>query len=100
MIHLTPNTFIRRRLWKKNKKVCDICHKQKRLIGSIVYFSDYCKSHWSTKALRWIIDWNNYRWVCRGCVIKSTEEWKVASKSIETINYYLNLGCSPYGWAS
>jgi hypothetical protein len=99
MNYISPNSFIRRRSWKKHNKVCDICHKQKRLLGSIVYFSDYNTSHFSLKVLRWIIDWNDYKWVCRDCIAKSTEEWKVDPNSIEKINYYLGIGYSLYGWS-
>lgn len=55
-------------IWRYREHICFICQKKKRLEKSAVFFSDDCKTHFSEKAQRWTIDYNDYVWICRDCM--------------------------------
>lgn len=63
-----PNAHIRIKVWNYRDHICFSCQKKKRLEKSAIFFSDDCKTHFSDKTNRWILDLNDYIWLCRDCM--------------------------------
>ena len=99
MIYLSYNNHIRKKVRLRHGNVCDICHKKKRLLQSILFFTHRNQNHWSNKRNIWIIDWDDYRWVCRDCVIRAGSEWRVCKEAMQIIDDYVLIKKSIYGWS-
>jgi hypothetical protein len=98
MVYLAFNSRIRNKARTRQNKQCAICKKIKRLLESLVFFTHRNKSHWSAKRKLWIIDWNDYRWVCRDCAEKVSTVWKVSKDTIKILEEQVIKGQSVYGW--
>lgn len=98
MLLITYNNHLRRKAYKRQDKRCSLCKKIKRLLKSVLLCSDRNKSHWSEKRRIWIIDWNDYRWICRDCLEGITFKLRLGNEAKKTVDEQLLSGKSIYGW--
>lgn len=64
---ISPNTMLRKKIYDYRKGICFSCYAKKKLTGSLILFSNKCKSHWDIKNARWYTDMNDYIWLCKNC---------------------------------
>lgn len=74
---LCRNSNTRRKVSKRKLKVCDSCKKIRRLLGSYIFCTSKNWTYWSEKRHLWLIDWNDYRWICRDCIEVVLNEWEI-----------------------
>lgn len=99
MLLITFNNHLRIKVYKRQNKKCFLCKKVKRLLKSILLHSSRNKSHWSEKRNSWIIDWNDYRWVCRDCISNIDLNLKLHRETKRIIEEKLLSRKSIYGWS-
>jgi len=95
MYYLVSNNYLRKKVWERQKKACHFCRHVKRLLQSSVFATTRNKSHWSEKRQIWIIDWSDYRWVCRDCISKTLKLWQLTTKTKQLLT---EEDKSFYGW--